>query len=359
MPYTSSIQTLNDANGSAYAFLEDNGLLWQCQWNPQAQCWDKAQVVPGSDGGEKLQALLVDNLWPTSGRSGGQQGNNTPGIVLAYRVGEGDGAAVYATLGRWGSDGQLSWSEPLKLSDSGTAIEEIALAANGAGGFQLVVKAREPVATADDAAAQGDGVIRRDSELTSWSFDLSGNELAGYDLCEANSAVSSAQPISTAVTAAPTASPAQSAGGNGEFSRGELLLQPIDAESASFKSLPTLALADIKRTSWAGASLGNSSGSLKLNVGVTPGAQRVNWEFTRGEKGESLWVGEKSKEKTYGFFLGDGRYAFKSKVPATLRQGWSLALKGGFGITAFGAQSIDSSATLVLKDNLGEKKLAL
>jgi hypothetical protein len=41
MPYASSIQVINDANGTAYAFLVNDGLLWQCQWNPEAQRWDK------------------------------------------------------------------------------------------------------------------------------------------------------------------------------------------------------------------------------------------------------------------------------------------------------------------------------
>jgi hypothetical protein len=102
LPYASSIQVINDANGTAHAFLEIDGLLWQCQWNPEAQRWDKGQVVPGAYGGEKLQALLVDNLWPTSGTTGATAGN-TPGIVLAYRVGEGDAATVQATLGGWGA----------------------------------------------------------------------------------------------------------------------------------------------------------------------------------------------------------------------------------------------------------------
>ena len=82
MPYASSIQVVNDANGTAHAFLENDGLLWQCQWNPEAQRWDKGQVVPGAYGGEKLQVLLVDNLWPSSGTTG-TTGGNTPGIVLA------------------------------------------------------------------------------------------------------------------------------------------------------------------------------------------------------------------------------------------------------------------------------------
>ena len=37
LPYASSIQVINDANGVAHAFLANDGQIWQCQWNAQAQ----------------------------------------------------------------------------------------------------------------------------------------------------------------------------------------------------------------------------------------------------------------------------------------------------------------------------------
>ena len=30
LPYASHIQVVNDPNGTAYAFLADNGAIWQC-----------------------------------------------------------------------------------------------------------------------------------------------------------------------------------------------------------------------------------------------------------------------------------------------------------------------------------------
>ena len=57
MPYASSIQIVNDANGAAHAFLADNGAILQGQWNAEAQRWDQGQLVPQAFGGEKLQAL--------------------------------------------------------------------------------------------------------------------------------------------------------------------------------------------------------------------------------------------------------------------------------------------------------------
>lgn len=33
MHYSSAIQMVKDANGAAFAFLADNDLIWQFQWN--------------------------------------------------------------------------------------------------------------------------------------------------------------------------------------------------------------------------------------------------------------------------------------------------------------------------------------
>jgi hypothetical protein len=113
MAYASDIQIVNDANDTAYAFLADDGDIWQCQWNAQAQRWDRAEMVPGIEGGEKLQALYLSNLWPTS--SSGTVGSK-PGIVLAFKTGKGNDSEIYACFAAWGNDGQLSWSAPVQLT---------------------------------------------------------------------------------------------------------------------------------------------------------------------------------------------------------------------------------------------------
>ena len=106
MPYASHIQLVNDANGTAYAFLADNGAIWQCQWDAQAGDWVKGQVVPQAFGGEKLQALYLDGLRPTGPKATTVA---NPGIVLAYRLGEGSSAEIWASFGTWGGDGELDW----------------------------------------------------------------------------------------------------------------------------------------------------------------------------------------------------------------------------------------------------------
>ena len=142
MPYASSIQVVNDANGVAHGFLADNGAIWQCQWDPQAQVWNQGQIVPEAYGGEKLQALYLDQLWPAS--SGNPQGLS-PGIVLAYRVGEGRSAEIFASFGQWDSNGVLGWSSPLQLTED--QLDEVAFslvpAEEAVGGFSLVVQKRQ------------------------------------------------------------------------------------------------------------------------------------------------------------------------------------------------------------------------
>lgn len=76
MPHPGPIQIINDANATTYALLADNGLIWLCEWNAQAERWDKVQPVPGADGGRELQVLVMEKLRSTGGVSGDQQGKD-------------------------------------------------------------------------------------------------------------------------------------------------------------------------------------------------------------------------------------------------------------------------------------------
>jgi hypothetical protein len=383
MPYASSIQTLNDANGQAYAFLEDGGLLWQCQWNPQAQRWDKAQVVPGAYGGEKLQALLVDNLWPTSGTTGGQKGN-TPGIVLAYRVGEGDGAAVVATLGRWGSDGQLSWSEPLQLSDSGAATEEIALAANSAGGFQLVVQAREPLdqaatATLNDApiTEMAASAARKDSELLQASFALSGNEASGYSLVgKPSGSGGNPQTIADAATSTSAAPPTSAVGGNSNFSRSDLQLAPLtttglQATSRTGELTQAKAPGDSGGTiGWSGGGgllFGNDNKNFNLTAGLALGQTRTRWALqvpnsspsidwsVQGKQSGPSRIPDLQDNNEYNGLVVFERIEEAETLTKLLEQATgsasyknTLGLVGSFGFGGYGSQSVNNNFGLTI-----------
>lgn len=233
MPYASSIKLVNDANGAAYAFLADNGAIVQAQWNAQAQRWDQGQIVPGAFGGEKLEALYLDNLWPTGGES--DPGFN-PGIVLAYRIGEGSNAEIYASFGQWGGNGEINWSAPMRLTDDQVDDQAFALVASPStsGGFSLVVQKKEAGTPVDAFLnAQADGLQskiaagvslqRPDSDLYVNQFNLQLSATNPTEVELTSSASSQASTIVSAATEPPTAKPAAAFAGNTQLSRSDLL----------------------------------------------------------------------------------------------------------------------------------------
>lgn len=352
MPYASSIQVVNDANGTAHAFLENDGLLWQCQWNPEAQRWDKGQVVPGAYGGEKLQVLLVDNLWRSSGTTG-TTGGNTPGIVLAYRVGEGDAAMVQPTLGGWGSDGQLSWSEPLQLVGSGSAIEQIHLVQTQAGGFQLVYQWREPVGAGSTSTALND------SDLLSCSFELSASQAStgnSYNLVNTTAGTSSA--INSAEGPAPAAPAVQAPDGSTSFSRSDLQLSQAPA-TATYGLLSARSSATDPAASNSAGSRGFTQGgkinlsyqrqnSKKTNTataGLNWSDQQVRWQF-EPKNTTKKYFDNNGKDENYDVNLNDDISEIELFQKFGFRNGQTVKLSGSFGAFTFGQQSAISSASL-------------
>jgi hypothetical protein len=304
MPYASSIQTVNDANGTAYAFLEDNGAIWQCQWNAEAQRWDQGQLVPQAFGGEKLQALVLENLWPTSDSSGHNPGT-APGIVLAYRVGEGSSSQVLASFGRWGSDGQLQWSAPAVLSAPGVEVQQFALvpgeantAADNGQTFSLVVQAQQAgestTAILDQlrATPQADrqqllerlaSADRPDSDLYTNTFRLSGaaspelQTLQGYSTTTGDNLPTAVWGFSAALSqanaVATPAGPAPLLGGNTQLSR-QALVPGTSSDMAPAVLGGTMSVPGSSgRFSYSGRKGNFRAGFL---VGQAP----VRWEFS-------------------------------------------------------------------------------
>ena len=309
MPYASSIQTINDANGTAYAFLEDNGLLWQCQWNAEAQRWDQGQVVPGAFGGDKLQALYLDNLWPTSDSSGSNLGT-APAVVLAWRVGDGSSSQVLATFGRWDSDGQLQWSAPEVLSAPGVEVQQFALVPGdtniGAGHGQalsLVVQAQQAGSSTTAILDQLKGASeseqqalleklanadRPDSDLYTNSFRLAGADAPALETLQSISTGSSGttygwstgNTLSPAVQEAAPASPAPLLGGNTQLSR-----QALVAGTPSTGGLTAASVAGPGSDSAAPGSIWNlptaySGQKGNFRAGVLIGQAPTRWQFS-------------------------------------------------------------------------------
>ncbi|MFN9923979.1 MAG: hypothetical protein ACK55H_08130 [Cyanobacteriota bacterium] len=288
MPYSSNIQVVNDANGTAYAFLADNGLLWQCQWNAEAQRWDKGQIVPGAQGGEGLAALYVKDFWPNGQPSGAGGGAGTnPGIVLAYRVGRGSGAEIHASFGTWGSDGQLSWAAPIALTDDEAEEQQFSLGDGGGGQFNLVVQkqlARDtPEQLLEQAAALSASTTtglkkkvedlaignRPDQDLYQTTYSLervSNGGKTAINLITADGGVVVGTITATEQPTAPrTAMGPSLFNGNTQLTRAAVLSRTLNPE-------PQPAL--LGRSGLQGAALGDASaGSFKglLGIGVSPG----------------------------------------------------------------------------------------
>lgn len=319
MPYASGIQLINDANGTAYAFLADNGVIWQCQWNAEAQRWDTGQVVPGAFGGEKLQASILDNLWPTADSSGNNSGT-APGVVLAYRVDEGNNSQVMAVLGRWGSDEQLNWSEPLSLSATGVDVQEFALIQGGLASsssgegqsFSLVVQAnalgKPPTTILDDLKstpqdeqpnllAQLRILNREDSDLYTSTFQLSGSTATELQVLQGTSESNTSETtpiwgfaasVTPALVANTPARPSSLIAGNTELSRQQIVPeQPTDSNVLG-ASNPTTS----SNTPQQGTPIAYSGANGNFRAGGAPnGTKPFRWKVSN-EKLGSTSVGE-------------------------------------------------------------------
>jgi len=271
MPYASHIQLVNDPNGTAYAFLADNGAIWQCQWDAQAGGWVKGQVVPQAFGGEKLQALYLDDLWPTL--TSNTNGTN-PGIVLAYRLGEGSSADIWASFGTWAGDGSLQWMAPQRLTKDQVDDQTFSLVEGTAGGFALVVQKKEAGAgnstTLDkqNAASTADLQAKLEAEISGSrpDSDLYVNQ---YQLqvvtTDSTTAVvlkditanQTSTAIQSAVIQTPKAAAPLALSGNTQLSRQELI-QPVT--TAISASVPGSGVG-------AGSPTGSSWNAAQYNVG--------------------------------------------------------------------------------------------
>jgi len=265
VPYSSAIQIVNDANGGAHAFLADNGLLFACQWNAEAQRWDQGQVVPGAYGARDLQALAVNDLWPSSGATGAVPGN-APGIVLAYRLGNGASSQVVASFGAWGSDGKLRWTEAVPLSNAQGEDEAFALVPSAVGTLKLVLQKREAASSPQDllttflqapaeqlskALADLASGSRGDGDLYVSNLQINANGNGGYAAQLSGNGNSQTTALTPAAPAAAVATPAVAFGGNTQLSRAVLAANAAPSPtllSAGRMASPTLLGASLGAT---------------------------------------------------------------------------------------------------------------
>lgn len=296
MPYASHIQVVNDPNGTAYAFLADNGAIWQCQWDAQAGSWQQGQVVPQAFGGEKLQALYLDDLRPTGPKATTVA---NPGIVLAYRLGEGSSAEIWASFGTWGGDGELDWSQAVQLTKDQVDDQDFALVEGEAGGFALVVQKKE-AGTASTAlleqlkTASGDAGqarlaaefsgIRPDSDLYVNRYQIEYQPPTGSnkaDLVLSNLTTGQISGAIEAATTPPITAPAALAlSGNTQLTR-QQLIKPLASATASNAAASDPGAQTGSSWSRQGAAKQdqlNKGGTLR--VGGLAGQSIQRWELT-------------------------------------------------------------------------------
>ena len=381
MPYASSIQVINDANGTAYAFLADNGAIWQCQWDPQAQLWAKGQLVPLAFGGEKLQALYLSNLWP-AGSSGADSAGSTPGIVLAYRVGEGAGAEVYASFGQWGSDGLLGWSEPQQLTDDQVEDQAFSLVQGEQGGFSLVVQKQQAGASStaildkikgndpndpgqfESAQAAATSAERPDSDLYVNQYNLTQtgtllNPSWQLKLTNPNANAEEQPLIVWAPKEASSAASPLSLSGNTQLSRQELY--PATTTTGSdLAGNKEVALMGVSATSsapqsgwsWNGGAGGTFKGTNggSLNLGVMPGLAPTRWMV--GWPHHTVDVGP-------GVLLFNDPPIVDGIFSERENTSWELYLKGAYGMKAMGQGGPSSSSMAKLGIEVGNSNESL
>ena len=247
MPYASHIQVVNDANGTAHAFLVEDGAIWQCQWNSEAQRWDKGTIVPQALGGEQVQALVLPEFWTTSNSGGTKPTAWDPGLVLAYRVGQGSGSEISGSFGRWNEAGELVWTAPVRLTQDQSTAGEFSLCAGANSSFNLVLQqtaGAAPAAVVLDAltqrSADGSTPVRDqleaaitstepDSDLYNYRFriDATGKQLEQLATASGSwTLVSTAtNPLKAATTLPLYSQPALIVSGNSQITRGDLYAQ--------------------------------------------------------------------------------------------------------------------------------------
>ncbi|MCP9789043.1 FG-GAP repeat protein [Cyanobium sp. Maggiore-St4-Cus] len=272
MPTTSSFQSVIDANGTSHGFLVDNGLLLQCQWNPEAGRWEQGEAVPGAVGGDSLSVLYLDKLWPTSSTS--SSGTWNPGLVVAYRTGRGNGSEIQAVFGQWNSNGELQWSAPQALTSNGVNEKEFSLVAGVNGGFSLVSQKQEERPGAEGTAT-GLGIARPDTELYREDFALQrdADSPSGYGLQVA--AGSSLQGLVLNPASAPLAAPRVTTGEGIQFNRSTLVFSGSNALPGALPG------SGVGGAVWSGTRLSgqaSTGGNGFLNFGVL--GRPVKWQIS-------------------------------------------------------------------------------
>jgi hypothetical protein len=163
---------------------------------------------------------------------------NTPGVVLAYRLGSGASAQVMASFGAWNRDGSLRWSEAVALSGDQGEDQAFSLGTGAtAGTVKVVFQKRESSPSPQDLLAefrQAPGELlsqqldalasgaRIDSDLYVSTLRINAAGNGDYTLQLSGNGNTQTTTLTAATTPQVTAPPATASGGNTSLSRAAL-----------------------------------------------------------------------------------------------------------------------------------------
>lgn len=368
MPYSSSIQVVNDANGTAYGFFANDGQLLQCRWDSQAERWVDAQAVPGALGSNTLQATYLGNLW--ANETGGSDANGQswdPGIVLLYRKGQDSQAEIYAVFGGWDDNGELQWSQEVQLTDDTVNDKEFSLVAAGKGQFALVTQKQQEIQnlpanldalengsiTAEQSAKKAlDGLVRPDSDLYTTSFQILNSGPGVAPELQANTSPTSIPSWTTIAALENAAQPAAAApaladgavGSGSVLSKASLFasnaLAAGSSSGRSASSAPTLlgssATGAAEPTPTAGTwEVGKASNPATVQLGLLELARwKVGFPATQSPYDVDQYNDEYDRENITGFKLFNLKALEKTSTEKTFRL--VLLGSGFYGLTNTG-----------------------
>ncbi|MEI7666082.1 MAG: hypothetical protein WCI65_08550 [Synechococcaceae cyanobacterium ELA263] len=383
MATASSIEVVNDANGTAYGFLVNDGQLIQCHWDSQAERWVEAQLVPGALGGNAVQATYLDNLWdnkPGGSSASGQSWD--PGIVLLYRKGQDSQAEIYAVFGGWNENGELQWSQEVQLTDDTVNDKEFSLVAADNGQFVLVTQKQQEIQslsanlaalesgsiTKEQAAPQAiNGLVQPDSDLYTTSFQILNNGPGLAPELQSNpvKATPASSPTWTTVAplesaskqAAPAPALAEGAVGSGtDLSRASLFAANATAAGGSGIALASSAPEGLGASEAPAAAPGATAGSWEVGKSSNPTTVQLGLlEVARWKLGFPALQNPYANNDDlsgFGLFNQSALDRFSSNYNARL----VLLLSGFYGLTNTGGTlAFRSQAKLSVGALLGDR----
>jgi len=160
--YASSMRTVTDAAGNTFGVWNENGLLQMAQWNEQAGRWSEAARISDAINGQNVQLVAANLPKDKSDRT-------TPVLVASWESGSGNEADVYMALGFYQNNGEIQWSDSVRLAVPNQQERKHKLGTATVNGTDYLLIASESQLLADPDGAVGidrSGSAYNDSEIS-------------------------------------------------------------------------------------------------------------------------------------------------------------------------------------------------